>query len=87
MSPQLSDDSRQKQVLQRIPHLLDAWQAACIANLRLQNDPEYLAARVVREEIRLTQGIEVTATSYLDYDEFGYPSVGRRTTRLGPGAT
>ena len=60
-------------MLQRIPALLDAWQAACIANLRPHRDPEYLASRVVREEIRLTQGIEVTATSYLDYDRFGYP--------------
>ena len=73
MSSHLSDNNRQEQALQRIPALLDAWQAACIANLRPQNDPEFLASRVVREEIRLTQGIEVTATSYLDYDEFGYP--------------
>ena len=49
------------------------WQAACIANLRPHRDPEFLASRVVREEIRLTQEIELTATSYLDYDMFGYP--------------
>ena len=73
MSSHLSDKNRPEQALQRIPALLDAWQAACIANLRPHRDSEFLASRVVREEIRLTQEIELTATSYLDYDMFGYP--------------